>query len=140
MESDPLGHIPLFAPLSNEERAELSGLLKPKRFSPGEHIVWVGEPGVEFFIIQQGRVAITLPDENGRELVLATLTAGQVFGESSLLDGGPRTATARAETEAELLELGRNEFLEVVRKHPSAALHMVKVLAQRQREADDTVP
>jgi CRP/FNR family cyclic AMP-dependent transcriptional regulator len=137
MESDLLGHIPLFAPLSVEERGELTGLMKAKRFSPGEHIVWVGEPGVEFFIIQQGRVAITLPDENGRELVLATLTAGQFFGEISLLDGGPRTATARAETEAELLELGRNDFLEFVRKHPSAAIHMMTVLGQRQRETND---
>ena len=51
MESDPLEHIPLFAPLSSEQRGELSGLLKLRRFTAGEHIVWVGEPGVEFFII-----------------------------------------------------------------------------------------
>jgi CRP/FNR family cyclic AMP-dependent transcriptional regulator len=137
MESDPLEHIPLFAPLSSQERGELSGLLKLRRFSAGEHIVWVGEAGVEFFIIQQGRVAITLPDENGREMVLATLAAGQFFGEISLLDGGPRTATARAETEAALLELGRDDFLQFVRKHPSAAIHMMTVLGQRQRETNE---
>ena len=137
MESDPLEHIPLFAPLSGEQRGELSGLLKLRRFTPGEHIVWVGEPGREFFVIQQGRVAITLPDENGRELVLATLSAGQFFGEISLLDGGPRTATARSETEAALLELGREDFLQFVRKHPSAAIHMMTVLGQRQRETNE---
>src|SRR5437588_4700861 len=128
MESDPLEHIPLFAPLSKEQREELSGLLKTREFPAGQHIVWVGEPGREFFVIQQGRVAITLPDENGRELVLATLTAGQFFGEISLLDGGPRTASARAETEAALLELGREDFLAFVQKHPSAAIHMMTVL------------
>ena len=79
-ESDPLGHIPMFAPLTLEERGELSRLLKPRRFTPGQHIVWVGEPGREFFVIEQGSVNITLPDEQGRELILATLGRGSSSG------------------------------------------------------------
>src|SRR5438105_829965 len=132
MESDVLGHIPLFGNLSPEEREELSRLLVPKRFGPGEAIVWVGEPGKEFFVIEQGKVAITIPDESGRELVLASLGPGAFFGEISLLDGGPRTATARAETDCTLMELGREDFLQFVRKYPAAAIHIMTVLGQRQ--------
>lgn len=136
-ESDPLAHIPIFAALALEERGELSRLLKPRRFSPGQHIVWVGEPGREFFVIEQGSVNITLPDEHGRELVLATLGPGQFFGEISLLDGGPRTATARSQTDSTLMELGRDDFIEFIRRHPSVAIHMMTVLGQRQRETNE---
>lgn len=136
-ESDPLAHIPLFANMTNEERGGLAQLLQPKRFGPGEAIVWVGEAGREFFVIEQGKVAITLPDDQGRELVLASLGPGQFFGEISLLDGGPRTATARAETDCTLMELGRDEFLQFVRKHPSAAIHLMTVLGQRQRDTNE---
>jgi CRP-like cAMP-binding protein len=135
--TDPLAQIPLFAKLTIEERSELSRLLQAKQFAGGQSIVWVGEPGKEFFIIEQGRVAITLPDESGRELVLATLGPGQFFGEISLLDGGPRTATARAETDCTLIELGRDDFLQFVHKHPAAAIHMMTVLGQRQRDSNE---
>lgn len=137
IEGDLLDHIPLFSNLTVEERAELSGLLRPRQFTPGQHIVFVGEPGKEFFIIQRGRVAITLPDDHGRDLVLASLGPGQFFGEISLLDGGPRTATARAETDSTLMELGREEFLQFVRKTPAAAVHLMTVLGQRQRETNE---
>lgn len=136
-ESDPLAHVPMFSHLTVEERAELSKLFKPRRFSPGQHIVWVGEPGREFFLIEAGSVHITLPDEAGRELTLATLGPGQFFGEISLLDGGPRTATARSQSDSTLMELGRDDFLEFVRRHPTVAIHMMTVLGQRQRETNE---
>lgn len=137
LESGLLDQIPLFANLTSDERLELTGLLRPRPFTPGQHIVYVGEPGQEFFIIERGRVDITLPDEHGREMVLASLGPGQFFGEISLLDGGPRTATARAETDAVLMELSRDEFLQFVRKTPSAAIHLMTVLGQRQRETNE---
>lgn len=137
VENDPLGHIPLFGNLALEERAELASLLKAKRFGPGEAIVWIGEPGREFFIIEQGKVAIVIPDESGRELVLASLGPGAFFGEISLLDGGPRTATARAETDCTLMELGRDDFLHFVKRFPGAAIHIMTVLGQRQRETNE---
>ena len=136
-ENDPLAHIPLFANLTLKERTALSLLLKPKRFEPGQPIVFVGDPGLEFFIIEQGRVAITLPDENGREMVLAMLVSGQFFGEISLMDGGPRTATARADTDVTLMELARTDFLAFVHHHPAVAIHMMTVLGQRQRETNE---
>ncbi len=136
-DSDLLGHIPLFGNLGLAERQVRARLLQPKRFSRGEAIVWVGEEGREFFVIEQGKVAITLPDDHGRELQLASLGPGQFFGEISLLDGGPRTATARAETDCTLMELGREDFLRFVEKNPAAAIHVLTVLGQRQRDTNE---
>ena len=137
IESDPLVHIPLFAKLSAEERAELALLFQPRRFEAAKPIVFLGEPGKEFFIIEQGKVAISVLDENGREVRLALLGPGHFFGEISLLDGGPRTATARAETDATLLELGREDFLKFIGGHPAVAIHMMTILGQRQRETNE---
>jgi CRP-like cAMP-binding protein len=137
VDGNTLAYIPLFADLSEVELAELSRLLKPRHCSQGQHIVWAGESGKEFFVINQGRVNILLPDQLGRELVLATLGPGQFFGEISLLDGGPRTATARAETDASLMELSRDEFLEFIRRHPTVAIRIMTVLGQRQRETNE---
>jgi CRP-like cAMP-binding protein len=137
VDGNVLAYIPLFADLSEIELVELSRLLKPRHFSPGQHIVWAGESGKEFFVIETGRVNIVLPDQLGRELVLATLGPGQFFGEISLLDGGPRTATARAESEATLLELTRDEFLDFIRRHPTVAIRIMTVLGQRQRETNE---
>jgi len=125
VDGNTLAYIPLFADLSEVELAELSRLLKPRHCSQGQHIVWAGESGKEFFVINQGRVNILLPDQLGRELVLATLGPGQFFGEISLLDGGPRTATAR------------DEFLEFIRRHPTVAIRIMTVLGQRQRETNE---
>jgi CRP-like cAMP-binding protein len=136
-ESDPLARIPIFEALSSEERAGLAQLFRPRRFSRGQHIVRVGEPGKEFFIIQDGTVDISVPDEAGRSLVLASLGPGQFFGEISLLDGGPRTATARSATDSSLLELAREDFLSFIQRHPSVAIQMLTILGQRQRETNE---
>jgi CRP/FNR family cyclic AMP-dependent transcriptional regulator len=136
-ETNPLSEIPLFAKLTPQELGELASLLKPRQFKAGNTIVLVGLPGQEFFLIREGRVAISLPDDEGKEVVLASLGPGHFFGEISLLDGGPRTATASAETDAVLWELGRADFLAFISGHPLVAIQMMTVLGRRQRETNE---
>jgi CRP/FNR family cyclic AMP-dependent transcriptional regulator len=93
--------------------------------------------GDDFYVVQSGKVDISSPDETGKDVLLATLGAGHFFGEISLLDGGPRTATVRAHTDVTLLSLGREDFLRFLEQHPRAAVHMLTVLGQRQRETLD---
>jgi uncharacterized membrane protein len=100
----------------------------------GDTLFWVGEDGQELFVVRSGRVSISVPDHGGREIVLADLGPGAVFGEIALLDGGPRTATARARSDAELLVLPRPAFEGFIERHPSIALHVMRVLGARQRE------
>ena len=132
--TDLLSGIPLFAEMSAAERADLHRLLQPRTIEPQRAVFWIGEAGDEFYIIEEGQVIICYPDEGGREVTLAVLGPGHFFGELSLLDGGRRTATARTQTDVRLLALPRSQFHEFIRRHPSAAIHMMEVLGRRQRD------
>ena len=129
--------IPLFAELDLEERYDLKRLLQPQSFDAQSTVFWIGEPGENFYIVERGEVVLSYPDDTGREVTLAVLGPGQFFGEMSLLDGGRRTATARAKGPVQLLALGRDQFHHFVRTHPSSAIHMMGVLGRRHRESLD---
>ena len=129
-----IARIPLFAQLEPGERDALHRLLRSREYAANDTIFWIGEPGNEFFIIEQGRVVISYIDEQGAEVTLATLDPGQFFGELSLLDGGRRTGSARALTDVRALVLNREQFQTFVTRHPSSAIHMMEVLGRRQRD------
>jgi len=128
-----LKSIALFAQLSEGEREELGKLLRVRNYRANEPIFWIGDAGTDFFIVQHGRVVLSCPDEAGNEIEIAILGPGNFFGEISLLDGGPRTASARAEGNLTLLSLNRDEFLDFLRTKPSATIHIMTVLGQRTR-------
>ena len=134
MDQDLLANIPLFAKLNPAELAELSGLLKEQKVENQQPVFWIGDEGADFYLVQVGRVAVCYPDELGHEITIAVLAAGDFFGEISLLDGGPRTATVRADGDVQLLSLSRHDFLEFLKRNPSAGIHILTVLGQRQRE------
>ena len=135
--TDVLGYIPLFANLPAAERAELNQLLKTRKFAAHQPVVWLGEQGDDFYIVHSGKVTVSAPDETGKEVTLSTLSSGQFFGEISLLDGGPRTATVRTATDATMLVLAREDFLNFLRRHPDAAIYMLTILGNRQRETNE---
>jgi CRP/FNR family cyclic AMP-dependent transcriptional regulator len=132
-----LRRIPLFAQLPDDQIVELAGRLRPQSFDPQQPIFWVGDVGTDFYVVHTGHVTLTCPDDAGREITLADLGPGHFFGEISLLDGGPRTATARSPTGCTLLALGRDEFLRFLQERPVAAGRIVAVLGARQREMLD---
>jgi len=127
-------NIPLFAKMTETEIAALAAMLSPKDFKPNSTLFWIGDKGTDFYIIQSGQVDLFYMDDDGREQHLASLKHGQFFGELSLLDGGPRTATARTPVETTLLCLGRGDFERYMLMHAGAAFHVLVVLGQRQRE------
>ena len=129
-----LRSIPLFAKLNDAEREGLTQLLKSRSYTANEPIFWLGEVGDEMFIVQRGQVRLSYVDEAGQDIVLAIVGPGAFFGELSLLDGGPRTATARAKNEAVLLSLDRKNFYDFLEKNGSAAVHVVATIAHRSRE------
>jgi CRP/FNR family cyclic AMP-dependent transcriptional regulator len=139
MANHPLAGIGLFEDLSEAELGELEALLVPRDFPDHKPVVWLGDRGNEFFLIRQGAVEIMFLDESGKEVVLATLGPGQFFGEISLLDGGPRTATAMTRGPVALSCLTREHFLEFLQTHPDAAIHMLTVLGRRIRETNEMV-
>jgi len=140
MQTGFFDEIPLFAGLSGDDRWQLARLVAVRDVAAREVLFWVGDAGgsdAEFFIIRRGRVQITYPDESGREVTLAVLGRGDFFGEVALLDGGPRTATARVQEDATLLCLNRQAFIGFLRGYPSAAIHLLEVLGRRERTSVD---
>ncbi len=81
--------------------------MRPRRFGAGAEIVREGDPGESLFLITGGSASVTTRDDDGSFVALATLGIGDFFGEVSLLTSRPRTATVRAETEVQALELTR---------------------------------
>jgi CRP/FNR family cyclic AMP-dependent transcriptional regulator len=136
---DILRAIPLFQTLNDAERIELAQFMRPRNFQAGETVFWLGERGDNLYLVRSGALVVSCPDETGKEVRLAILAPGAFFGEISLLDGGPRTATVRADQASSLLSLGREDFLGFLTKHPDAAIQVLAVLGQRQRETLDKV-
>src|SRR5258706_4909211 len=107
-------NIPLFSKLTPDELGTLTTLLKTRKYAESEPIVYLRDDGSEFFIVQHGRVAVSHPDESGKEVKLAELSPGNSFREISLLDGGPRTATGGAEGGVALWARQRGQFVHVL--------------------------
>ncbi|HMP90246.1 MAG TPA: cyclic nucleotide-binding domain-containing protein [Kiritimatiellia bacterium] len=129
-----LRRVPLFEKLSEVESDMLSASLEVKRFSANTTIFWAGDSGSDFFILQSGRVQLAIQDESGVENPLAVLGPGDYFGELSLLDGGPRTATCRAITDVSVWVLTRPVLYKFLETNPLAGIHMLETLGKRQRE------
>lgn len=127
----------MFSLLDNEELQTLSGLLESRRFQKGEIIFRRGDVGDCLYIIRQGVVEIFTETTDGEKILFAENTAGDVFGEISLLDGGPRTATAVALEDTETLTCDRDNLLEFITRHPSAALDVMTAMGRNLRTTDE---
>lgn len=134
MDIELLKNIPLFAHLSQKDLTTLQQLLVRKEVPAHQTVCWIGENGTEMSILQSGKVEVVQPDEQGKEMILNSIGPGGFFGEISLLDGGPRTATVRTAAHCVLLNLDRNAFAQFLVKHPTAAIHMLSELGKRQRD------
>jgi CRP/FNR family cyclic AMP-dependent transcriptional regulator len=130
-----LGSLNLFASLDNDDLGALAARLETIHFEPETVIFRHGEPGGRLFIIQEGTVDISHPSSSGA-MRLATLVPGEYFGELSLFDGEPRSATALAVTPCVLLALDRDDFIEFAQKNPESAIAIMAELARRIRQAN----
>jgi CRP/FNR family transcriptional regulator, cyclic AMP receptor protein len=126
-----LAGVGLFEGLSSKELAQISKTGRRVEFPSGSVIVKEGEEGVGFHLILTGRAKVVV---KGRSR--ATLGPGKFFGELSLIDRGPRTATVTAETNVTTLSLVSWEFLPLVEKSPSIARKLLLEMCRRLREAD----
>jgi len=133
MSVDLLRSIPLFASLDHEELTGLAELLKTQVYSKHDTIFWMHEKGEHLYIVESGTVRISYTDKEGLETDLATLREGSFFGELSLIDGGPHSATARAATETILLKLDRASFYHFLTTHQKLSYALLQVLSQRLR-------
>lgn len=131
-----LANTPLFDDLSPEDVGVLAESLKSQRFEQGRSICIKGEPGDSMYLVAEGVVSIYLPSEGGAKVPLKDVTVGQYFGELSLFDEKPRSATAEARTDCEVLELERAVLNEHIKRRPRIAIALLSELADRLRETN----
>jgi len=134
-----LKRISLFSDLSDSELERVFRLMEEKSYSRGEIILNQEDEGDSLFVIIKGRVKIFLMAEDGREVILSIMKPGDFFGEMSLLDGKPRSASASALEPSELLVLKRDGFVSVVTVSPSIALKIMFEMSGRLRSADERI-
>jgi uncharacterized membrane protein len=132
-----LAEIPMFSLLDDDERTTLAKLMKEASFEAGKYIYSVGDHGDSLYIVRRGRVQVFVEDDFGGNIVLGESEPGDVFGEISMLDGGPRTASAVATEATELFRLDRDCLQELVSTHPHAALDLLTVVGRRLRATDE---
>lgn len=127
-----LAEVPLFSALSQRDLARIARLGEEVEVEAGTRLVDEGATGDQFFVILRGKAKVT---RRGRRV--ASLARGESFGELSLLDRGPRTATVTAETRMELLVLGQREFSGLLDDAPGFSRKLLSGMARRLREADN---
>jgi CRP-like cAMP-binding protein len=133
MTPQTLREIPLFATLDPQETDDLLKHLERKEYPPNTVIFWMDEPGDKLYIIEKGQVNISHTNKEGKAHHLATLGERAFFGELSLLDGGPHTATARTATETILLTIDQPAFYNFLDKHPHFSRTLLAVMVDRLR-------
>jgi len=126
-----LQRVALFEGLSSRQLAQVARLVDEVNVAAGKRLAMAGQTGRELFVIVERRALARTP--RGRTVQLGP---GQFFGEMSLLDGGPRSATVEASTPMRLLVIGYREFWQLLAESPLIAKQIMRVLSNRLREAD----
>ena len=125
--------------LGAQEKLGLAEKIDLLSYSAGDAIFSYGDPGHALYIVRSGEVEIFIKNDQGEKIVLETSRPGDVFGEISLLDDGPRTAWVSALSDVEVLRLDREHFEDYLRQHTPAALNLLSVVARRLRRSDEVI-
>ena len=136
---DALMQAPLFSALDAEAATALRASMVESRVPRGDAIFTEGEPGDRMYVILNGKVKLGQTSTDGRESLLAVLGPGEVFGELSLFDPGPRTATATAVTDVVVIGLGHDNLRPWLAGRPEVAESLLQALAQRLRRTNETL-
>ncbi len=128
--------VALFEGFSPKEYDELTTICRERTFPKGQTILYGDDPGTTLFIIAKGSVKIVINAEDGREHILGLLGEKDFFGEMSLLDGEPRSASAVARDAATMLSISRDDFQAVLRKNVDISLKILTTICQRLRHTD----
>jgi CRP/FNR family transcriptional regulator len=133
-----LGQTALFAGLPDPVLADLGSRVVQRKYRKGSVVFVQGERGQRCYIIVSGSVKISAYHPDGREVVLALLGPGDVFGELSLFDEAPRSADAMVLETAELLSLDAESVHQAVRTHPEMAVSLLKIMSRRMRHTNES--
>jgi len=131
-----LRKVPLFDTLDDDALEAISERVRRRRFRTGDIIFHKDDPGSTLHMLESGQVKVFVPTEDGKDMILAKLGPEQFFGELSLLDNKPRSASAQAADETVTLSLERADLFAFLREQPEIALRLLEVVATRLRQTD----
>jgi CRP/FNR family cyclic AMP-dependent transcriptional regulator len=138
MAADPeiLAEVPLFQLLDADERAALAAKIEAISAPEGKLLFSYGDPGDSLFIVREGEVEIFFKNDTGDRIVLERPGPGDFFGELSLLDAGPRTASAVVTKDLQAVMVDREDIEALLKRHPAAAMDLLTATGRRLREAN----
>ena len=136
---DILRQAPLFVALDDEAASALRATMVEIKISRGDELFVEGDPGEHLYVIVEGKIKLGTASSDGRESLLAVLGPGEMFGELSLFDPGPRTATATAIVDSKVLGLGHEDLGPWLSGRPGVSQELLKSLAQRLRRTNEAL-
>ena len=137
---DLLKGVELFSELNEEQLGMIANLVVVKNFNRDETVVLEGDDSVQaLYLIATGSVQVYMTGVDGRETILSFLERGDFFGEMSLIDGEPRSASVRTVSDAKLLVIPRDSFLSLIRKSPEISMGLLSELCKRLRKANKQI-
>jgi len=139
MDLDFLSSVSIFSDLSDSELDNIKTLCQTRKYPKNSMIILEEEMGDVVFIVMSGTVKITRVNDEGKEVILAMLGSGEVFGEMAILDGESRSANALAQEHCEVVTINREEFLNIIKTNNKVALNLMTEFAVRLRKSDQQI-
>lgn len=139
MEGNYISQVPLFEGLDEEQQASLHAKMGHSTLRRGEVLFEEKDPGTRLYIITEGKIKLGHTSPDGRENLLAVLGPGEIIGELTLFDPGPRSTTATAVSPVSLLYLDHSDLVTTLYNNPSMSKHMLRALARRMRRTNESL-
>lgn len=134
-----LQRVPLFSELSHDELERIAQVAIPRSFPRGVRVFHEGDSSDACYIVREGDLRVTREHSDGRAIALASLAAGDFFGELAMLDGEARSASVETLTDSELLALPASDMRRVIGEHGEIAAKLITALTRRLRETNERV-
>lgn len=132
--------VELFSELNEEQLAMLADLVVVQDFNRDETVVLEGDDSMQaLYLIASGSVQVYITGVDGRETILSFLERGDFFGEMSLIDGEPRSASVRTVTDAQMMIIRRESFIQLIRQSPEISMSLLSELSKRLRKANKQI-
>jgi CRP/FNR family cyclic AMP-dependent transcriptional regulator len=138
-EDEVVRRAPLFTALDDAAAASLRASMDTVKIAKGSILFKEGDDGEHLYVIVEGKIKLGTSSGDGRENLLSILGPGEMFGELSLFDPGPRTSSATAVTDAKVLSLSHGKVIPWLKQNPDVALQLLARLAQRLRRTNEAV-
>ncbi|MFQ6070473.1 MAG: cyclic nucleotide-binding domain-containing protein [Candidatus Aminicenantales bacterium] len=136
-----LKNIPIFEQLSSKELQEVEKIVHQRKYKKGEAVIHKGNPGLGMYIVIKGGVEIIDEEKKPGQRTLATLGEGSFFGEVALLDESPRSASAIATEESDIVGFFRPDFLDLIKRKPKMGtkilFSLAKIIGERLRRTNE---